>query len=75
MNLDERISKANRNNERIKRLPPEDEEEETYIYDIRKATDSINANKNGVFDIKNQSGINTHKSVFDRGAFDTNGKF
>lgn len=75
MNLDERISKANRDKERIKKLPNEDEEEETYIYDTRKKQGFINENKNGVFDIKNQSGINSQKSIFDRGVFDTNGKF
>ncbi|MBR6390711.1 MAG: hypothetical protein IKS16_05145 [Lachnospiraceae bacterium] len=45
-----------------------DEEEETYMYDVRKRQPFINDTEAGVFDIKNQTGINTAKSVFDREA-------
>ncbi len=44
-----------------------DEEEETYMYDVRKPQAFINENA-GVFDISKQTGINTAKSVFDRTA-------
>lgn len=45
-----------------------DEEEETYMYDIRKPMEFINEGEHGVFDIRKQTGINTAKSVFDKGA-------
>ena len=44
-----------------------DEEEETYMYDVRKPQAFINEGA-GVFDISKQTGINTAKSVFDRTA-------
>ncbi len=44
-----------------------DEEEETYLYDVRRPQAFINESK-GVFDISRQTGINTAESVFDRGA-------
>ena len=43
-----------------------DEEEETYLYDVRKPMEFINEGENGVFDIRKQTGINSAKSVFDR---------
>lgn len=50
-----------------------DEEEVTYMYDVRKPMAFINDTEGGVFDIRHQTGINTAKSVFDRGAvFNTN---
>ncbi len=45
-----------------------DEEEETYLYDVRKPQEFINEG-HGVFDISKQTGINTAKSVFDKGAY------
>ena len=45
-----------------------DEEEETYMYDVRKPMGFINDSESGVFDISRQTGINTAKNVFDRGA-------
>ncbi|MCR4596838.1 MAG: hypothetical protein K5673_08650 [Lachnospiraceae bacterium] len=45
-----------------------DEEEETYMYDVRRPMAFINDSEHGVFDISRQTGINTAKSVFDRGA-------
>ncbi len=71
MKLNDRINKQNQRQEEIKRRPPIDEDEETYIYDIRKPMPFINESKNGVFDIKNQTGINTAKSVFDKSIFNT----
>ncbi len=46
--------------------PPDDEVEETYMYDVRKPMAFINEGKNGVFDITKQTGINSAKSVFDK---------
>ena len=46
-----------------------DEEEETYMYDVRKPMAFINESEGGVFDITKQTGINTAKSVFDKGAY------
>ncbi len=45
-----------------------DEEEETYMYDVRKAPAFINEGAGGVFDIRKQTGINSDASVFDKGA-------
>ena len=45
-----------------------DEEEETYMYDVRRPMAFINDSEHGVFDISRLTGINTAKSVFDRGA-------
>ncbi len=45
-----------------------DEEEETYMYDVRKPMAFINDSESGVFELTKQTGINTAKSVFDRGA-------
>ncbi|MCR5594712.1 MAG: hypothetical protein K6G12_02585 [Lachnospiraceae bacterium] len=44
------------------------DEEETYMYDVRKPMEFINESEHGVFDITRQTGINTAKSVFDRDA-------
>ena len=74
-NLDNKLSKQNKDDEKRRISPPvnDDEEEETYIYDIRKPMAFINEGKNGVFDITKQTGINTAKSVFDKGSvFNTN---
>jgi len=46
----------------------DDEEEETYMYDVRRPAPFLNEGKNGVFDITMQTGINTAKSVFDQGS-------
>ncbi|MBQ3798128.1 MAG: hypothetical protein II842_17940 [Butyrivibrio sp.] len=71
MNLEERMNKQIKKEEARRKNPPPDEEEETYLYAKHKPMEFINENKNGVFDIKNQTGINTAKSVFDRGTFIT----
>ena len=73
--LDDKLSKKNKDDEKRKISPPvnEDDGEETYIYDIRKPMAFINEGENGVFDITKQTGINTAKSVFDKGSiFKTN---
>ena len=44
-----------------------DEEEETYMYDVRKPMAFLNEGNNGVFEVSKQTGINTDKSVFDKG--------
>ncbi|MBQ7614675.1 MAG: hypothetical protein IJU77_06480 [Butyrivibrio sp.] len=56
----------NRNN--VIRRPADDEDEETYLYDTRKFQGFINDSENGVFDIKKQTGLNSAKSVFDKGS-------
>lgn len=71
MQLDDRINKQNKKIEELRKFPPVDEDEETYLYATRKPMEFINESKNGVFDIKNQSGINTAKSVFDKSIFKT----
>jgi hypothetical protein len=71
MNLEERINKQNKKVEERRKNAPLEEDEETYLYATRKPMEFINESKNGVFDIKNQTGINTKKSVFDRGTFIT----
>ena len=72
--LDNKLSKKNKDDEKRRISPPvNDEEEETYIYDIRKPMAFINEGEHGVFDITKQTGINTAKSVFDKGSvFNTN---
>lgn len=45
-----------------------DEEEETYLYDVKRPQAFINESEGGVFNIKKQTGINTAQSVFDKGA-------
>jgi hypothetical protein len=71
MNLDDMINKQNRRQDEIRKQPPPDEEEETYTYAVRKKTGFINDSEGGIFDIKKQTGINTAKSVFDKGIFRT----
>lgn len=44
----------------------DDEEEETYMYDVRRPMAFINEGANGIFDIKKQTGLNTAGSVFDK---------
>lgn len=68
-NLDNKLSKKNKDDEKRKISPPaNDEDEETYMYDVRKPMAFINEGKYGVFDITKQTGINTAKSVFDKGS-------
>ncbi len=66
--LDDRLAKKNKDKEDRKKsfLANDPDEEETYLYDIRKPMEFINEGKNGVFDITKQTGINTAKSVFDK---------
>ena len=71
MNLDERINKNIRKMEERKKLPPSEDEEETYTYASYKPVKYLNEDKQGVFESKMQSGINTVKSVFDRSTFNT----
>ncbi|MBO6197338.1 MAG: hypothetical protein J6O03_07635 [Butyrivibrio sp.] len=73
-NLDNKLSKKNKDDEKRKISPPgDDEDEETYMYDIRKPMAFINEGEHGVFDITKQTGLNTAKSVFDKGSvFKTN---
>ena len=52
----------------------DDEEEETFMYDIRKPMAFINEGDNGVFDINRQTGINTAKSVFEKGTLFVTGR-
>ena len=68
--LDDKRAKKNQDEEKNKKVPryDPDEEEETYMYDIKKPAEFINEGKNGVFDITKQTGINSASSVFDRGA-------
>ena len=77
MRLDDRLAKDNQKKKDIKRqniIWEDDEDVETYMYDVRKPMAFINENKDGVFDAKKQTGINTAKSVFDRGiVFKTGG--
>ena len=73
--LDNKLYKKLEREERRKKNPPvnEDEDVETMMYDIRKPMEFINEGENGVFDIHKQTGINTARSVFDKGAvFRTN---
>lgn len=73
--LDDKLIKKNKEDEKRKNTPvvSEDEDVETYMYDIRKPMEFINEGENGVFDIRKQTGINTAKSVFDKGSiFRTN---
>jgi hypothetical protein len=79
---DDIIRKNVRKNENIKKekeirernLVNDDEEEETFMYDIRKPMAFINEGDNGVFDINRQTGINTAKSVFEKGTLFVTGR-
>ncbi len=68
--LDDKLAKRVNKEEEKKKKPVvyDDEDEETYMYDVRKPMAFINEGKNGVFDITKQTGLNTAKSVFDKGA-------
>ena len=68
--LDDKLYKKNQDDDTKKKSPAynDPDEEETYLYDIRKPMEFINEGKNGVFDIKKQTGINTAKSIFDKGS-------
>ncbi len=73
--LDEKLFKKLEKEEQRRKNPPvnEDEDVETYMYDLKKPMEFINEGENGVFDIHKQTGINTARSVFDKGAvFKTN---
>ena len=76
--LDNKLAEKNKKQEDLKEHPPVPDEDyewdvETYLYDIKKPMEFINEGEHGVFDIKRQTGINTAKSVFDKGAaFKTN---
>ena len=67
MQLDEQLRKKTKLPENRERfiVPDDEEEEETYLYDDRKRTESLNAEKSGVFDSA-FGGINSEKNVFDR---------
>ena len=56
--LDDKRAKKNQDEEKNKKVPryDPDEEEETYMYDIKKPAEFINEGKNGVFDITKQTG-------------------
>ena len=71
MDFDDRLHKNNQKQDSLRRNPPVDEDEETYIYAVRKPAPFINESAGGVFDIKKQTGINTAKSVFDKSTFRT----
>lgn len=60
--------KPDKNKGIITPSPPDDEVEEAYMYDVRKPMLSLNDGENDVFDIKKQTGINSAKSVFDKGS-------
>ncbi len=63
------IEKLQKQEEKRKKpVPLDDEEEETYMYDVRKPMAFINEGENGVFDITKQTGLNSAKNVFDKGA-------
>ena len=70
MNLDDRLYKDKKKQDEIKRNLPMDEDEETYMYAVKKPEAFLNEST-GVFDIKMQTGINTAKSVFDKSIFRT----
>ncbi len=75
MSLEERINKENRKREEQRKSYINDpDEEETYIYATRKASPYINESRNGVFEIKNQGGINTDQSIFDKTSIFQTGK-
>ena len=77
MQLDDKLTKdvIDDRNARVRRVNAAEEDEETYMYDVRKPVEFINEGIHGVFDITQQSGINTQKSVFDRQAsFRTGGR-
>ncbi len=63
---DERLNAGQKKTGKTSFRPLYEEEEETYIYDVRKPMEFINEGEHGVFDIK-QTGLNSAKSVFDKG--------
>ena len=70
MNLDDRLQKDIKKKEALRKNPPVDEDEETYMYAVKKRQAFLNESP-GVFDIKMQTGINTAESVFDKSIFRT----
>ncbi|MCR5510035.1 MAG: hypothetical protein K6F54_03695 [Lachnospiraceae bacterium] len=70
MILDDILSKDNKKKEIVKKnniIWEDDEDVETYMYDVRKPMAFLNEGNNGVFEVSKQTGINTDKSVFDKG--------
>ena len=63
---DERLQAGQKKNNSITSRPIDDEEEETYLYAVRKPMEFINEGENGVFDVKKPTGLNSAKSVFDK---------
>ncbi|WP_034452947.1 hypothetical protein [Butyrivibrio sp. AE2032] len=74
--LDDKVAKKNNDREQKKNDPDfnnSDDGEVTYMYDLKKPAAFINEGEHGVFDLRKQTGINTAKSVFDKGSvFKTN---
>jgi hypothetical protein len=68
--LDNKLAKNLEKKESLRKNPPinEDEDVETMMYDIRKPMAFINEGEHGVFDITKQTGLNSAKSVFDKGS-------
>ena len=62
------LQKNKKVNSNLRISPPDDEEEETYMYAVRKPAAYLNDDDNNVFDISKQTGINSEKSVFDKGS-------
>lgn len=71
MNLDDRLHKDCKKQDEIKRNPSIEEDEETYMYAVKKREAFLNESSGGIFDSKMQTGINTAKSVFDKSIFRT----
>ncbi len=76
--LNDDLSKQKKDKEKQlnrRRINEEDDEDvETYMYDVRKPMEFLNESSHGVFDISRQTGINSAASVFDRKAtFRTHG--
>lgn len=68
--FDDKLQKKFQKDEDRRKKPSDyyDEEEETYMYDVKKPMAFINEGEHGVFDITKQTGLNSAKSVFDKGA-------
>ena len=68
--FDDKLQKKFQKDEDRRKKPADyyDEEEETYMYDVKKPMAFINEGEHGVFDITKQTGLNSAKSVFDKGA-------
>ncbi len=67
--LDKKLSKeVNKKEQSGKARFFDEEDEETYTYDVKKPMKFINEGLGDVFDVRKMSGINTEQSVFDKGA-------